>query len=192
VPSGSTASRPSIFKRNPKPLGFIFWRPIPMHERQSPPHAATMVTRGTSGDGSDLEVRASDETPFARQLWFPEERAATTTPKARAWAVAQVATSGQRLMRRRHEAWVAPSSGRARGDRLRRQWPHEVWVAPVALAIARGACYEGRRSAWPFRHPSETNSSDLVALVASSGDDLLQSFVLCMRLLVDPILHFFH
>jgi hypothetical protein len=50
-------------------------------------------------------------------------------------------------------------------------------MAPAASAVARGAGYEGHRSAWRFRHPSVTNSSNLVALVASSSDDLLQSFV---------------
>jgi hypothetical protein len=64
-------------------------------------------------------------------------------------------------------------------------------VAPATSAVAQGAGCEGRWSAQRFRRPLVTNSSNMVASVASSSDDLLQSFVLCKLLLVDPILGFF-
>jgi hypothetical protein len=66
----------------------------------------------------------------------------------------------------------------------------------VALAVARGMVISVSgdgglaRRGWLGR-PSVTNSSDLVPSVTSSGDDLLQSFVLCMCLLVEAILGFF-
>jgi hypothetical protein len=71
------------------------------------------------------------------------------------------------------------------------RWSQETRVAP---AVGRGAVVSGdwdhTRHGW-LRHPSVTNSYDLMASVASSSNDLPQSFVLFMRLLVDPVLWFF-
>nr|ACG46364.1 hypothetical protein [Zea mays] len=108
-----------------------------------------------SGDGSASEVRASDGIPFVRQRWFPEERAATTTPEARASAVAQGATSDQRLMWWRYEARVAPSSGHARR------------ASPAAVAT-RGMCVSGSvddRASCGLRWPAVR-----MAIQASFGD----------------------
>jgi hypothetical protein len=147
---------------------------------------------------------ASDGAPFARQRWFPDEGAVTMTPEARAPAVAQGAASGQRLVRRCRPkvcamvevprvrtAATTPSRGRARRDCLQRRRPHEARVAPAVSVVAQGVCCKGLWSARRFRRPSITNSSDLVVSVASSDDDLPQSFVSYMRLLGDHILEFF-
>jgi hypothetical protein len=64
-------------------------------------------------------------------------------------------------------------------------------VAPATLTVVRDAGCEGRRSTRRFWRPWVTNYSDLVASVVSYDDDVLQSFVLCIRLFVDPILEFF-
>lgn len=123
-------------------------------------------------------------------------RATTTTLEARALAMAQGDTS-LLVRRRRRKARTTVEVPRARtvatvpSGYCTRWWPHEAQVAPTAATVTRGASCKGRRSARRFMCPSVTNSYDLVASVASSSDDLLQFFVLCMRLLVDPVLEFF-
>lgn len=105
-----------------------------------------------------------------------------TTSEARPPSVAQGGASCQRHVRRRrdqrrvHNTDVPIRRSREACPSSQR-WPHNVRVAPAATTVTRGASYEGRRFAPRFRRPSVTNFFDPVASAASSGDDLLQSFV---------------
>jgi hypothetical protein len=53
----------------------------------------------------------------------------------------------------------------------------KAWVAPGMTAIAQDEGCKGQRSVQRFKHPSVTNSSDLVVSTASFGDGLLQYVV---------------
>jgi hypothetical protein len=134
VPSSLVVPHSDVYKRNPRSLGFIFWCPPSRRTSDDAPSHGSGGYRGTSGDGdpggtsSDSmapEARASDDAPFARQRWFPKERAVMTTPEAQAPAVAQGGASGQSLVRQRQP------KARARHDSLRRWWPHGVEKDPT-------------------------------------------------------------
>jgi hypothetical protein len=166
VPSGSAAPRLGFYKRSPRPLGFIFWCPHPDARATSPSplHDSGSYPRHDGDDG--LGGTNSDDAAPERHEW-PEAHAAMATKGAR-------------------DGGGTPS---VHGDdpihRSREAWPS------LAAVATRGVGHKGWSSARRFRRPSVTNSSDQVASVAYFGDDLLQSFVLCMWLLVDLILGFF-
>jgi hypothetical protein len=129
---------------SPRPLQFIFWRPILTHEHRWRPRrrerqpclgealgSQHVCPSLVDGGYPRHERRRRSQRRAQRRRW-PRRSERRLRPKARVATAPHARTT-----------MMAPSDDRARHCRLRQRWPHEARVAQVAIAVARGTSCEG-------------------------------------------------